>query len=467
MRGLSALSWHDFSNKYLLSTKSSKDISHIPSSELANGLDKYLEDIPELNLSIEAKDSLKNYAFRKYSQEHSKQARLTNAVASNIFESYHKNLSQLRMEYTASNVFKKPEKPSIPKGLARLASISCSVLEKYLEPKYKAITQDLLKQSQNIQQVIKQFFKQDTKIDFKKVMTLELLAKKLAYLNPSNGERFYLPFEGRMVEYEVEELHLWMGMNAYGLRPVDRNEKAQPILIFSGTRLSISNRGSMATIASDFDPRGVGYIAYNSGKGIISNWLEKVNGNALVTGHSLGGALSHYTAIDNPDLVKGAFTFSAPGIAKSYGDRWKILKKDEMKPLIYNFNQSEDKIPTFGQSFVGKQFKVICAVDTTVNKRLVDQRRIHSKVLFRRNLTLLCKIKPQPTMVLWKQRALSVIPFVFAIVMTFLGRGLFGLYTSKPYASLFGPLRLCWRKCITEKYAAKYFAKSNSSAAAA
>ena len=236
-----------------------------------------------------------------------------------------------------------------------------------------------------------------------------MLAKKLAYLNPKNGENIKFPMKGAWFEYQAEDIHLWMGMFAYGFKPVDPNDNSPPILVFSGTRLAMSKRGSLATVTADFDPRGVGHLAYQNGKKAISKWLERfANGSALVTGHSLGGALARYTAIDHPDKTAATFTFSAPGISSKYGDKWKKLKADPAvrHPVLYNFNHSEDKVPTFGQSYVGTSYQVICAVEKTVNKKLSFQRSIHIKRLFGRKVSLLCKTYPKKGLKTWQQRAL-------------------------------------------------------------
>lgn len=459
---LNPISWQDFSSQYLPNVK-----TELSSFELSQSLKNYLNNVlpAESKLSTEEEIVLRNFAFKKTGLKGNKNVLLTNEIASCVFLKYQKTVRQLRLGYRVANPYLKPVKPKIPKRLSRLASISSSIKEQYLEPQYKVIVQNLLDQSSTVHHQTTPVFK-DHHLNLNRLTTFEILAKKFAYLNPKSGEKFRIPFEGRMVEYEVEEIHLWMGMNAYGLRPVDRNEKANPILVFSGTRLSISSRGSMATLASDFDPRGVGHLSYMSGKTVISDWMNKVGGNVVTTGHSLGGALAQYAAIDNEVLVKEGITFSAPGISEAYANRWKALKFTDLHTPIYNFNHSEDLIPTFGQAYVGKHFKVICAVNTTVNKQLGAQRRIHSKLLFgNKKVGILTKVKPQRTMPIWKQRALSIIPFIFAITMVFLGRAFFGLYTSKPHVSVFGPLRWAWRRWVTDVYAAKYFKDATSTVA--
>lgn len=455
----SSISWENFSKQYL----NYSEPDAISVIELSNGMDVSLIDHFDVNLSTVGRNTLKKYVFAKtlaYSQE----LYLTNEVAHQIFNHFKETVFSLKAEYSASNLYEKIKKPQLPKKFARLAAISTSILEKCLQPTYKKIAQEILEQSNHVQLAISEISRKPTQLDFFKLMSMELVAKKLAYLNLATGETVLIPFQGRMVKYVAEEIHLWMGMNAYGLRPAEADESTNPILIFSGTRLSIANRGSMATWASDFDFRGVGFTAYMSCSQKIQDWLKKAGGNVIITGHSLGGALSQYAAIDNAShyiaiggasLVKEAITFSAPGISQDYGKRWKDLKSRKEHPKIYNFSHSEDRIPTLGQSYVGKNFKVICAIEATVNQGVREQRRIHRKLLFGRSIALIARIYPTRTMAIWKQRALCAIPFIFSIIMVFLGRVLFGLYTSKPYVSIFGPLRWAWRHWVTEKYVGK------------
>lgn len=450
--------WLEFSKNHLPDVKNSRFIER---KQMTKAMGIYLESKPDLELSPTAKKTLKRYAFHKADQDYKNTAVLTHAVANQIFHHFDEALSNLQAELNSDSEFVKSPKPQVPKGLARLSIFSASVVEKYLDPKYKANIQDLFHQIHKINQVVKPLFETDSNLNPNKILTLELISKHIAYYNPQNGEKFLIPHEGRMVEYQAEEIHLWMGTFAYGFKPVDKNETAPPILAFSGTRLSPSSRGSLATVTADFDPRGVGYIAYSNGKKDITNWLNKANGKALITGHSLGAAISHYTAIDHPELVQGAYTFSAPGISTQYGKKWKQLENDPIKKVhIYNFNHMDDKVPTFGQSYVGTNYQMI--LEKMPDKK--NQRGIHKKQVFGRKVALLCKTHPKKSLKVWQQRAISIIPFIVCMALLFLGRLLFGIHTSKPYVSLFGPLRWSWRKLITEKLAAKYF-QPNAAAA--
>ncbi|MBS4165393.1 Uncharacterized protein NEOC65_000450 [Neochlamydia sp. AcF65] len=447
---LNLFSWTQFSETYL---KCELKSSVLDKKTLSKSLDVYLKAELKVELSPSAAKILKRYAFHKAGIKSGQQKNLSSILACQVLENYNELLGKIRFEFESLG-FVKPAKPVISKTMTWLTIFSSSIADKHWEPKVKANLQKLFDQAYKINLINKVVFKKDPHIELDKLISLELVGKQLAYFNPKEGERFQIPCEGRMIEYEASKIPLWMGMCAYGFKPVDENEKAPPILAFSGTRIGLSRRGFLATLAADFDLRGVGYIAYASGKRNITQWLEQ-NKNALVTGHSLGGALARYTAIDNPSLVHGAFSFNAPGISATYGKKWDQLKTElpQHRPHMYNFHHSEDKVPTFGQCYIGKNYQVICSVEKTVNQRFTAQYTIHNKMLFCRKIAILCKATPKPSLSLKMQRFVGIIPFIFFISLLFINRGLFGLYDSRPYASVFGPLRWVWRQLITNQLA--------------
>lgn len=473
MPKLQPLTWNQFSERHPTHLSRADKKDPIPAKKLHLAMVEYRKTHPAFNLSDQGAKTLKKYAFHKAGFKYHKKAHLTEAQASQVFHHYHHALATLRGELNTEFQLVKPLKPKVPKELARLAIVSATVLEKYLEPTLKDNAQKLLNQVHSINQKVTPIFKKDPYLNPHKIFTLELLAKHIAYLNPKNKDKIQIPHEGRLVEYEAEEIHLWMGMYTYGFKPVDPKENAPPILAFSGTRLAMSTRGSLATVTADFDPRGVGYIAYSYGKEVIAAWLKNAsrNGNAIITGHSLGGALARYTAIDNPDLVHGAYTFSAPDIGDAHGKKLiklvKESKKDPSKrcPALYNFSHCEDKVPTLGHRSVGKNYQVICTTEKTINQKFSAQRSIHCKRLFGRDVALLCKTNPKKSLSVSMQKAICIIPFIFLMTMLFLSRILFGIHTSRPYVSVFGPLRWTWRKLVTDHYAAKYLPKAAAAAA--
>lgn len=448
MPAVGPITWQEFSQQYLPEDNNNLTIGGIT---LRKAFRKYMDQQAECKLSVAAEVTLERYAFHKAGQKYHTKTVLTQEKASKVFKYYYETLKEVTAELSVKDEMVKPVKKKVPKGLGRLSTFSASMVETYLNPRQKAFVQELLHLSHKIDHSTKHFIEEDPHLDFKRIFKLELLAKKLAYFNPKNGERFIFPVDGKLVEYEAKEIHLWQGMFAHGFKPVDPDEEAPPILAFSGTFISVSHRGALAKIAADFDPRGVGYIAYSNGKGEIEKWLNEVKGDVLITGHSLGGALARYVAIDHADRTKACFTFSAPGISAKYGKKWKKINQIPM----YNFNHREDKIPKLGQSYVGTNYEVICSVEKTVNKKLSAQNSIHNKRLFGRQVCLLSKTNPK-IKTIWKQRAVAIIPFIFFMSLLCINRVLFGT-ASRPYISLFGPIRWAWRKIVTEKIAAKHF----------
>ena len=444
MAHIQPITWQKFSKEYLTEVHPTLPIQ---AKKLYRGMYQYLKAHPEIKLSREGQLVLKRYAFHKAIKKFNNGSVLTQKQCEKVFKNYQRVVCNLTLEISTDEEFKKPPKPEIHPGLARLAIFSTSILEKHLEPKYKAYVQAQLKMATKVSHVAKFFFEEDKHFNPQKKLMLELIARKLVYYNPKEGERFHFPYEGKMIEYQADVIPLWMGINAYGFKPVDPNEKSPPILAFTGTRPNPSTSASLPTIVADFDPRGVGYIAYANGKAEITKWLSKTKGDVLLTGHSLGGALARYAAIDHSDLVDGAYTFAAPGISIKHGKKLEQIKKDPAKkqPHFYNFNHSEDPIPTFGQSFGKDNYEAICAVEKTVDKELAAKRKIHQKRLFGRKIVLLCKKEPRKSLSVMMQRALFVIPFIFLMAVLLISRALFGVHSSKPYVSFFGPVRWAMR----------------------
>lgn len=451
-----AINWSQFSTKYLAFNEENR----ITANALTTAFSKFVQDNQQLDLYPSVARILKKYAFKKANKGYGNGFNLSKKGAEKVFNTYIEKLNDTKVQIRTIQGFDKPPKPKLDGIVGGLAAISPSISIKILEPQQKERIQKIFNQIPLLNQKVISAVKGeeiDPNLDISKLLPLEIIAKKLAYLNPLPGERFQIPYEGRFVEYEVQPVHVWMHMTALGFKPVDPNEKAPPILAFSGTRLSLANPGSLDTLAADADPRGVGYIAFQFGRSSLREWLENAGGNAIVTGHSLGGALSRYTAIEFPDLVQGAYTFSAPGIYSKYKNKWKELKKSGRKiPVIYNFNHSEDRIPLFGQSNMGKNYQIICSVEKTVNQKLGMQRSIHSKMLFAKNVAVLCKTKVEKSMSNWKQTAIAIIPFIFLMVVACVMRVLFGVYTTNPYISVFGPFRWLWHKFVTDNIVENY-----------
>jgi hypothetical protein len=474
------LDWKAFSNQYLgldnqglvpepnAESKSNRDNLKIDFERFSDGLDSFFSRHFESSKfdRKQACKTLKNYHFQKAGQPiAAKGAFLHVEKAQAIFEKFKNDMSDLRA-VASGNTADLPRLPRVKKPivLSLLSFCSATVTEQYIEPLQKEKVQTHFNRIEKINQCAQPVIAEENKSledsktlcdNFQEITTLELLSKKFAYVNPQEDEEYTVFHKGRNIKYKPEVIHLWMGINAYGLKPVDKDEKDAPaILVFSGTRLAFSKRGSLATLTADFDPRGVGYIAYSYGKEAIEAWTKKAKEegyNFLYTGHSLGGALARYAAIDNRGK---AITFSAPGISKTFAEKYDGIPPDE-RPIVKNFNHPDDPIPFFGQRHVGENYNVIFEnepadeTEQAKQKRVQSSRSIHSKKLFNRKISLILKTDPQISMSVCMQRALSIIPFIICMILLCLSRFLFGIHTSKPYMSLCGPMRWVWRQTIT------------------
>ena len=103
-------------------------------------LHRYLVSHPEIALSKDSETTLKRYAFHKADQAYSKKTLLTPEKASKIFKYFHEAISNLRGELLTEGEFVKPPKPKVPENAEASSAVSATVMEKYIEPKEKAMS---------------------------------------------------------------------------------------------------------------------------------------------------------------------------------------------------------------------------------------------------------------------------------------------------------------------------------------
>jgi len=175
----------------------------------------------------------------------------------------------------------------------------------------------------------------------------EILAKVLAYRPLKKGMKISIPIDGSLETYLVDEvMDLWHGMPAFGLIP-EKKEGAVPILLFRGTDLSITTEKSWASILSDLDTNGPGYMTFLRGQKIIHSWLEKMRKKhfpARLIGFSLGGSFVLYTLIFEYDLVNQEYpsiAFNPPGVSKEMLQKWEAVPEQMKAPHIIYVNQGD------------------------------------------------------------------------------------------------------------------------------
>jgi len=134
-----------------------------------------------------------------------------------------------------------------------------------------------------------------------------------AYMSPQGGSQVRLlqkiGEEWRLVDYNVERLQLTNGaitspVYAFGLTPAD-DPDASPLLLFHGTAPP-GTSGAVLCYMADLTPYfSVGEWIFNSGKGVIDDWMGRQNPDKKpqVYGTSLGGSLSYHAGRAYGDRV--------------------------------------------------------------------------------------------------------------------------------------------------------------------
>lgn len=190
----------------------------------------------------------------------------------------------------------------------------------------------------------------------KKIAVGEALAKVLAYRNLQLGDTFNIPTfleetSSKSHSYRVDKIFdLWNQMPAFGLVSSDPNVPA--ILIFRGTDLSLDKRSGWASVISDFDLSGPGYSVFQFARTQLVDWLKtmaKKGPKTCVMGFSLGGIMTLYTAILEPELVhlQGCMAFNPPGVSDEIIQKWKSLESEE-RPFIHSFVNKGDPVSKWG-----------------------------------------------------------------------------------------------------------------------
>ena len=138
---------------------------------------------------------------------------------------------------------------------------------------------------------------------------------------------------------------------AYGLEPICSVE-AEPHLIFMGTTYP-AGQGFFSQIYTDLEAFATaGNKLYESGRGRITNWIEKQNKKIHVCGISLGGSLALLLAIDQGNKLSRVDALNPAGLHDFLGkkiarDRWGSFSVAE-RPPVYIQKQGGDLVSNFG-----------------------------------------------------------------------------------------------------------------------
>ncbi|MBI5274668.1 MAG: hypothetical protein HY860_06430 [Chlamydiales bacterium] len=222
----------------------------------------------------------------------------------------------------------------------------------------------------------------------------EILTKVLAYRNLTSNMEFEIPIlkngEMELKKYKVDKVfNLWNSMKAFGLKAVEEGEP--PILIFRGTEFSITNPSGRTSIVSNFDPEGPGKSVYSHARPMIQKWLKKVCKNgvqARAMGYSLGGALTSYAVISDPEFfskkqLEPSYAFHHPGVSEVLYKKW-LAMPDSEKPSFEGYVAEGDFVSKYGKLF-SKTYEIIA-------KEQLPPIESHTSLFFTRALCYLAEI---------------------------------------------------------------------------
>ncbi|MDN3507935.1 MAG: hypothetical protein P0S94_03325 [Simkaniaceae bacterium] len=224
----------------------------------------------------------------------------------------------------------------------------------------KSLICRISKEKEDIEIVSRLLKKIDERIkndDLYEKLSAEIICKVLAYRNLEKGDIVSIPVlegdERGIVKYRVDHtFDLWKQVVAFALLP--ESERGLPILLYRGTEFNIATKSGRATMLSDLDPEGPGHKMFNIARDEIHKWLRGPGKcNAIVMGHSLGGALANYTAIYEHDCISKtipSYTFNAPGIDAPVVSVWDAIP-DEKRPAISAYITQGDVVAKFGKLY--------------------------------------------------------------------------------------------------------------------
>ncbi len=151
--------------------------------------------------------------------------------------------------------------------------------------------------------------------------------------------------------YAIDRVFDNASFQAIGLSSKDVSKP--PVLVFLGT-----NDIGDATITNR-DPKGVGLSQFFANKKAIQSWLVTITNNQQlnpkgfkpdVTGQSLGGALTQWTASEFPTFISSAVSFQSPGITRNAAH--KFIENGGDPNQVRHYIVDGDYRSLFGEVFI-------------------------------------------------------------------------------------------------------------------
>ena len=123
------------------------------------------------------------------------------------------------------------------------------------------------------------------------------------------------------------------GLQACLIFPLSRGDSndLRPILGIRGTETSDAR-----TIAVDFDIEQVGHSQYFNNRERIQQFLNQIEGQVDIVGHSLGGAVAQIIASFHGPKLRRVVTFQSPGISRTTLERYNRIAEEQQPEIIHH-----------------------------------------------------------------------------------------------------------------------------------
>lgn len=192
----------------------------------------------------------------------------------------------------------------------------------------------------------------------------EILAKEIVYVY--NKPEFsaivnvFLATQGQ--GYQVNNLGQNFADETQGFQALGLTAPGKPpILVFRGGDQAIDD-------PANGDLNGVGFTQFQNNKAAIQAWLTQATQggqDAIVVGHSLGGALAQIAAAEFTDAIAEVVTFNSPGTSQAIANQYQ--SKPGTKPSVTHYVVSGDVVSLAGEAFLPGKAILQSYTDPAIN----------------------------------------------------------------------------------------------------